>query len=245
MNPFLEIVLRAVGAFLAVLLITRIIGKSQIGQLTVTDFVNGIVIGSLAAAMAVDLRTPAVYYFLGVAVFSGLTLFLEWATMKSRPLRKVLEDEPTVLIHNGKILENKMHNLRYHVDDLMMQLRAKGVFNIADVEFAVLEPNGELSVQLKSQKRPVTPQDLNLPTNYEGLPSELIVDGTVIEQNLIQNNLDEEWLFRELEKQGVRSADEVLYASLDSAGNLYVDRREDDIDHYSDTTDKVPGKFPQ
>jgi len=245
LNPFLEIVLRAVGAFLAVLLITRLIGKSQIGQLTVTDFVNGIVIGSLAAALAIDLRTPAIYYFAGLAVFSGLTLVLEWATMKSRPLRKVLEDEPTVVIHNGKILETKMHNMRYHVDDLLMQLRAKAVFNIADVEFAVLEPNGELSVLLKSQKRPVTPEDLRLPTKYEGMPSELIVDGTVIEQNLIQNNLDEEWLYRELEKQGVRSVEEVLFASLDSSGNLYVDRRKDDIDHLSDTTDKVPGKFPQ
>jgi uncharacterized membrane protein YcaP (DUF421 family) len=245
LNPFLEIVLRAVGAFLAVLLITRLIGKSQIGQLTVTDFVNGIVIGSLAAALAIDLRTPAIYYFAGLAVFSGLTLVLEWATMKSRPLRKVLEDEPTVVIHNGKILETKMHNMRYHVDDLLMQLRAKAVFNIADVEFAVLEPNGELSVLLKSQKRPVTPEDLRLPTKYKGMPSELIVDGTVIEQNLIQNNLDEEWLYRELEKQGVRSVEEVLFASLDSSGNLYVDRRKDDIDHLSDTTDKVPGKFPQ
>jgi uncharacterized membrane protein YcaP (DUF421 family) len=245
LNPFLEIVLRAVGAFLAVLLITRLIGKSQIGQLTVTDFVNGIVIGSLAAALAIDLRTPAIYYFAGLAVFSGLTLVLEWATMKSRPLRKVLEDEPTVVIHNGKILETKMHNMRYHVDDLLMQLRAKAVFNIADVEFAVLEPNGELSVLLKSQKRPVTPEDLRLPTKYEGMPSELIVDGTVIEQNLIQNNLDEEWLYRELEKQGVRSVEEVLFAGLDSSGNLYVDRRKDDIDHLSDTTDKVPGKFPQ
>jgi uncharacterized membrane protein YcaP (DUF421 family) len=245
MNPFLEIILRALGAFLAVLLITRLIGKSQIGQLTVTDFVSGIVIGSLAAALAIDVRTPVLYYFTGLAVFSSLTLTLEWLTMKSRPLRKVLEDEPTVVIHNGKVLEGKMHRMRYHMDDLMMQLRAKGVFNIADVEFAVLEPNGELSVQLKSQKRPVTPADLNVPTRYEGMPSELIVDGTVIEQNLVQNNLDEEWLYRELEKRGVRSAQDVLYASLDSEGNLYVDLREDKIDHYTDPTDRMPGKIPQ
>jgi uncharacterized membrane protein YcaP (DUF421 family) len=245
MNPFLEIVIRAVGAFIAVILITRIVGKSQIGQLTVTDFVNGIVIGSIAAALAIDLRTPASFYFLALAVFSGLTLFLEWATMKSRPVRKILEDEPTIVVHNGKILETKMRNMRYHLDDLMMQLRGKGAFNIADVEFAVLEPNGEMSVLLKSQKRPVTPADLHLPTRYEGVPSELIMDGTVIEQNLVQNNLDEEWLYRELERQGVRSSEEVMYASLDSEGNLYVDLKEDAIDHYTDVTDKVTGKFPQ
>lgn len=245
MNPLLEIILRALGAFIAVILVTRLVGKSQMGQLTVTDFVNGIVVGSLAAALAVDVRTPAVYYFTGIAVFSSLTVGLEWLTMKSRPVRKILEDEPTIVIHNGKILENKMRNMRYHLDELMMQLRAKGAFNIADVEFAVLEPDGELSVQLKSQKRPVTAADLNIPTGYEGLPSELIMDGTVIEQNLVQNNLDEEWLFRELEKQGVRSAQDVMYASLDSGGNLYLDLREDAIDSYTDAADKMPGKIPQ
>ncbi len=245
MNPFLEILLRGLGAFLMVLIITRIVGKTQVGQLTVSDFINAIVIGSIAAAMVTDLRESVRYYAFGLALFGLLTVGAEYLAMKSRPARKLIEGEPTILIHNGKILEDNMKKLLYHLDDLMMQLREKNVFNIADVEYAIAEPNGALSVLLKTQKRPLTPQDLQLPTKYEGVPSELVVDGVVIQQNLKQNNLTEEWLYRELEKQGIKSVKEVAYASLDTNGNLYVDKRQDALGHVTDITDQLPGKMPQ
>lgn len=245
MNPFLEILLRGVGAFLMVLIITRIVGKTQVGQLTISDFINAIVIGSIAAAMVTDIKENAWYYTFGLALFGLLTVGAEYLAMKSRPARKLIEGEPTIVIHNGKILEDNMKKLLYHMDDLMMQLREKNVFNIADVEYAIAEPNGALSVLLKSQKRPLTPQDLQMPTKYEGVPSELVVDGVVIQQNLKQNNLTEEWLYRELEKQGIKSVKEVAYASLDTDGNLYVDKKQDALGHVTDITDRLPGKMPQ
>ncbi|MEW5762972.1 MAG: DUF421 domain-containing protein [Bacillota bacterium] len=245
MNPFLEIFLRALGAFVGVIVIARFIGKSQVGQLTISDWVNGIVIGSIAAGLAADIRTSPWYYVLGLVVFTGMTALVQYVGLKYRPARKLFEDEPTVIIHNGKILENNMARMRYNMDNLMMQLREKGYFNIGDVEFAVLEPNGELSVLPKSQKRPVTPADLNLPTQYEGMVTELVVDGVIIEQNLRQNNLNEEWLLGELQKQGVHSLNEVAYAGLDANGNLYVDRKQDTLEYVQDITDKIPGKMPQ
>jgi len=244
-NPFLEILLRGLGAFIMVLIITRIVGKTQVGQLTVSDFINAIVIGSIAAAMVTDIKENAWYYTFGLALFGLLTIGAEYLAMKSRPARKLIEGEPTIVIHNGKILEDNMKKLIYHMDDLMMQLREKNVFNIADVEYAIAEPNGALSVLLKTQKRPLTPQDLQIPTKYEGVPSELVVDGVVILQNLKQNNLTEEWLYRELEKQGVKSVQEVAYASLDTDGKLYVDKRQDTLGHVTDITDQLPGKMPQ
>lgn len=245
MNPFLEILLRGLGAFIMVLIITRIVGKTQVGQLTVSDFINAIVIGSIAAAMVTDIKENAWYYTFGLALFGLLTVGAEYLAVKSRPARKLIEGEPTIVIHNGKILEGNMKKLIYHMDDLMMQLREKNVFNIADVEYAIAEPNGALSVLLKSQKRPLTPQDLQVPTKYEGVPSELVVDGVVIQQNLKQNNLTEEWLYRELEKQGIKSVKEVAYASLDTDGNLYVDKKQDVLGHVTDITDRLPGKMPQ
>lgn len=245
MNPFLEILLRGLGAFLMVLMTTRIVGKTQVGQLTVSDFINAIVIGSIAAAMVTDLKENVSYYIFGLALFGLLTVGAEYLALKFRPARKLIEGEPTIVIHNGKILEDNMKKLIYHVDDLMMQLREKNVFNIADVEYAIAEPNGALSVLLKSQKRPLTPQDMQIPTKYEGVPSELIVDGVVIQQNLKQNNLTEEWLYRELEKQGVKSVKEVAYASLDTEGKLYVDKKQDTLGHVTDITDQLPGKMPQ
>ena len=111
------------------------------------------------------------------------------------------------------------------MENLLAQLREKNVFNIADVEFAVAETNGGLSVLMKSQRRPVTPRDLGIPTQYEGLPSEIIVDGLVVYQNLQQNNLDEQWLITELKNRGYNSPREIKYASLDVDGNLYIDER--------------------
>jgi len=245
MNPFLEIFLRATGAFIAVLFIARIIGKSQLGQLTISDWVNAIVMGSIAAGLAADLRTNPLYWLLGLCVFAGLTILVQYVGLKYRPARKMFEDEPTVVVHNGKILEKNMARMRYHMDNLMMQLREKGYFNIGDVEFAILEPNGELSVLPKSQKRPVTPADLKIPTQYEGVMSELVVDGVIIEQNLRQNKLNEEWLLGELQKQGIYSLSEVAYAGLDANGNLYVDRKQDNLEYVQDITDKIPGKMPQ
>lgn len=242
MNPYLAVIIRAIGAFLGVILITRLIGKSEIKQLTISDYVNGIVIGSIAATLATDLKTNPWYYVVGLVVFAGMTILVQYIGLKYRPARKLVGDEPTIVIHNGKILEQNMAVMRYNMDDLAMQLREKGAFNIADVEFAVVEPDGELSVLLKSQKRPLTPEDLGIPTKYEGIPSELVIDGVVIHQNLKQNNLTEEWLLGELQKQGITSLQEVSYASLDTEGKLYVDKKRDVMDHITDITDKPPRK---
>lgn len=244
-NPFLEILLRAVGAFAGVVLVTRLVGKSQVGQLTISDYVNGIVIGSIAAGLATDVKTSPWYYLLGLVVFTALTISTQWVGLKYRPARKFFGDEPTIVIHNGKILERNMRRMRYNVDDLMMQLREKGYFNIADVEFAVAEPNGSLSVLPKSDKKPVTPSDLGVPTKYEGIPSELIVDGVIIKQNLRQNNLTEEWLLKELERQGIYSVKDVIYAALDTEGRLYVDKKADELEHLTDISDKLPEEMGQ
>jgi len=242
MNPFLQILVRGLVAFLMLLLITRLAGKTQIGQLTAGNFIYAVVIGSIAAIMVTDLTGSIWYYIFAMGLFGLIASGMGFLTMKSRPARKVIEGEPAIVIHNGKILEDSMKKLFYNIDDLMMQLREKNVFNLGDVEFAICEPSGGLSVLLKSQKRPLTPQDMQIPTKYEGVPSELIVDGVVVQQNLKQNNLTEEWLYRELEKQGIKSVAEVMLAGLDSEGGLYVDKKQDDMPHVSDISDRLPGK---
>ncbi|ABO50655.1 protein of unknown function DUF421 [Desulforamulus reducens MI-1] len=229
MSPIWEIALRSIGAFFALLVITRIVGKEQLGQLTVSDFANAIAIGSIAASMATDHKENVNYYIIGIIIFGSLTYLTNLISLKYRPARKMLEGEPTVMIHNGKVLEKNMSKERYSMDNLTMQLREKNIFNIADVEFAVLEPNGRLSVLLKSNKQPLTASDLKISTNYIGIPSELIVDGKLIKQNLTQNNLSEQWLMDQLKKQGIHNVNEVTYASLDTSGNLFVDKKQDDL----------------
>lgn len=174
----LEVFLQTILAFMAIFFYTRILGKQQVGQLTFFEYINGITLGSIAAVLATDLGTNSTWYhFLGLTLFAALTWLFGFIAMKSRPARKLIAGEPTIVIHNGKILEQNMGKMRYNLDELTMQLREKNIFNIEDVEFAIMEPNGSLSFLPKSQKRPLTPSDLNMPTGYEGVATELVVDG--------------------------------------------------------------------
>lgn len=234
----LEVFLQTLLAFAAILFYTRILGKEQVGQLTYFEYVTGITFGSIAAVLATDIGTQrSVLHFSGLTFFAALTFVVEYISLKSRLARKVLSGEPTILVHNGKILEDNFRKMRYNIDELNMQLRGKGIFNLQDVEYAILEPNGMLSVLPKSQKRNVTPEDLKIPTSYEGLQTELVVDGEIIFQNLRQLNLDENWLFKKLADYGVRDINDVSFAALDTKGQLYVDLKKDDLTTPVDISD--------
>lgn len=241
MTGIIEVTLQTVLAFTAILVYTRILGKQQIGQLTFFEYITGITFGSIAGVLATDIGPQKTWlHFIGLTIFATLTYLLGWISLMSRPARKIIGGEPTVLVHNGMILEENMRKMRYNLDELQMQLREKNIFNIGDVEYALLEPNGNLAVLPKSQKRPLTPADLGIPTTYEGLQTELVMDGEVIHQNLQQMGLDEQWLQQELLKRGITDLNEVVYAALDSNGSLYLDVKKDQIGTISDITD-MPG----
>ena len=237
MEKYLFGALKAVIAFVVVLLMARWLNKEQLSQLTFYDWIVSITIGSIAANLATDPEGRTLEHVVVLVVFSAAAYLTGMITEKSRPLRKLIEGEPTVVIHNGRILEHNMAKLHYNLDNLLSQLRDKNVFNIEDVEFALLEGNGGLSVLLKSQKRPVTPADLNIPTSYEGISSEIIVDGQVIYQNLKQNQLDEQWLIAELKKRGYNSPRDIVFASLSSDGQLYIDDKRDKSQYMVDVSD--------
>ncbi len=233
-----EGIFRAIFAFIVLLVLVRITGKQPYSHLTFFDYVAGITIGGMGALMAAGLNINIWGIFSALLTFVVLLIINGYLALESRPLRKLLRGEPAVVVHNGKILEGNMAQMRYSVDDLMAQLREKGFFNIADVEYAVLETDGQLSVLSKSQNRPVTPKDLNMSTNYEGISTELVVDGKVVEQNLAQNKLSLQWLEDQLKLQGIYNIGEVSYASLSTDGKLYIDKKQDTLDNVTDVSDK-------
>lgn len=234
---YINIIIRTVIAFFTILVITRVLEKEQLSQLTYYEYITGITIGSLAGALAIDTLLSPWVIFVSLVTFAALTYLMGYVSLKSRVARKLLEGEPTIVVQNGKIMEKNMGRLRYNVDDLLMQLREKGVFDISEVEFAVLEPNGQLSILLKSHKKPVTREDIQVSGQYEGISSELIVDGEIVYQNLQQNNLDEAWLINELRKQGINSPKQVMLASLGTQGNLYIDKKRDELTHDTQVQD--------
>lgn len=221
-----ELFYRTIFLYLAVLTATRIMGKREVGQLSAFDLVVAIMIADLAAMSMEQIDLPLYIGLIPIFTLVALEIILSWLTLKSHTLRGIVDGFPSIVIANGKIKEKELRKQRYNVSDLLGQLREKDVANIADVQYAVLETSGELSVMLKADKRPVTPEDLSIPVQYEGLPTPLIFDGRIHWRNMDQLRLDENWLRAELKKYGIAGPREVLYASLDSRGNLYVSEKE-------------------
>lgn len=221
-----ELFYRTVFLYLAVLVAVRIMGKREVGQLSAFDLVVAIMIAELAAMSMEKIDIPLYEGLIPIFTLVFLEIFLSYLSLKSHTIRGLVDGAPTIVIANGKIMEKDLRKLRYNVSDLLGQLREKDVANIADVQYAVLETSGELSVLLKSGKRPVTPEDLGLPVKEVGIPTPLIFDGRIHFRNLQNLGLDKSWLEEEIRKKGVACIEDVLYASLDTSGHLYVSEKE-------------------
>ncbi|SKC66059.1 DUF421 domain-containing protein [Maledivibacter halophilus] len=219
----LIIVPRTVLALIFLFISTKILTKRSLSKLTHFDYLAIATLGTVAGNLAFNLKIRIINFIISMIVITLIIYLVSYLSLKSRLLRKHLAGEPTILIKNGKILENNMSKLKYSYDYLIQQLREKKVFDISHVEFAIFEPNGELSVQLKSQNRPLTPRDLNIQTDYEGLATEIILDGKLIENSLKLNSLTKHWLKDELKKRGIKDIKEVAFAALATNGNLYID----------------------
>ncbi len=199
-------------------------GREQISQLTFFDYVVGITIGSIAATLTTTFQDPLLPGLLGMLIWAMLPILTGFITLKWVPARKIIEGEPLTVIQNGKLDEETMAKQRLNYDDLIMLLREKKIFNISEVENAVYERNGELSVQLKSQFRSVRPADLSMSTQFEGLPTTLVEGGVLIENRLKEVSLSKDWLLKKLQAEyGVNSLNQVSIAQLDTQGNLYAD----------------------
>ncbi|MEW6723537.1 MAG: DUF421 domain-containing protein [Bacillota bacterium] len=240
MNESLVVAVRAVIAFFSLLIFTRLLGKQQISQLNFFDYVLGITIGSIAATLTTDLSTRPWPQLVGLMVWTGAVLAMELITMKWRFAAKYIDGEPTILIMNGKIMEDAMRKLRYRASNLMGELRVNGVFDLNQVAFAVLETNGQLSVLKKSECQPLTPRDMDMTTSPDGMSIEVIYDGIVVEQNLKQANVNRRWLDAQLKARKINSSSEVFLATVDASGNLYVDTYQDRLKQMVDISD-FPG----
>lgn len=221
--------LRTIILFILVIIIMRLMGKRQIGQLQPFEFAIAIMVSELAAIPMQNTGIPLLNGVIPILTLMILQLLISIFSMKSKVFSKLVDGTPSVLIENGKIVEKNLSRELYTINDLIEQLRIKNIPNIADVEFAILETNGQLSIIPKSQKRPVTPEDLNLNTSYEGLPLNIVVDGKPNNKALYAAKLDDVWLSQELSKIGVNDAGKILIASLDTKGNLFYQKKKQDL----------------
>jgi uncharacterized membrane protein YcaP (DUF421 family) len=225
----LEMIYRTTGAFVALLILARFLGKKQLSQLTFFHYITGIAFGSIAAEIAGQTDVKFMEGLTALIWWALLTMLASYISLKSSNLRIVLDDQPSIVIKEGAIMENAMKKEKLHVNDLMMMLREQSIFTLQDVHYAILETNGQLSVMKKITQQGATKQDVKASTTApKYLPTELISDGKVMEKNLTELSLTEEWLMQELRKKGVESAEQVFIAQVQDDGTLFVELKNPD-----------------
>ncbi|OEF97389.1 DUF421 domain-containing protein [Desulfuribacillus alkaliarsenatis] len=231
-----QAIINPIIVFFVLIILARLIGKKLIGQLTFFDFVSGITLGTIGGAF-VTTEVEGNFVLLSAVVFSLMVMLIGYITLKNVTARKLLEGEPVIVVQNGKILEKNMSDNRYNEDELLMQLREKGVFDISEVEHAILEPYGRLSIIKKSEYRAVARKDLELPREYKGITTELIRDGRIQKLNLQGLNKNYEWLYNQLMEKGVTKVEDVFLATFSADGKLYIDLRDDKLKDVKRTED--------
>ncbi|WP_412761135.1 DUF421 domain-containing protein [Priestia megaterium] len=208
----LIMVARTVLLYVVVLIIFRVMGKREIGELSILDLVVFIMIAEMAVMAIENPKDPLLYSILPMLTLLIIQIGLAIWSLKSNRMRNFIDGKPSIIIENGKINEHEMKRQRYNFNDLLVQLRDKNIKNVADVEFAILESSGRLSVFEKDQQS-VEKGNLNLP---------FIIDGIIQEEHLLHEHKTTEWLKTELQKLGYSNLDKISYCSYDN-GKFFVD----------------------
>lgn len=222
MENFLSYTFRVIAIFFFTYLSARALSKKAIAEMTSYEMAGIILLSTVAAEPLVTKVTTKALWGTGLLVF---LIFLTSRLSLIQRLTPILEHTPTVVIKNGQLDMNALKHNTLSINQLMGLLRQKGYDKVTDVEYAIFEPQGNLSAFPKSQNRPLQPSDLNIATKYEGLTIPLIIDGSIMDKNLAHVNLDETWLLYELSKKGINDyKNQVSLAQLDTQGNLLVSR---------------------
>lgn len=217
------IIIKPTIAFVLLLIFARLLGKKQMSQMTFFNYVTGITIGSLAANIITFDDQTIWHEVVGLIWWCFLTALLAYITLKSEMLRNIIDGQPDILIKKGKIQEKMLKKTRVSMEEVTMMLREQAIFSIKDVEYAILEPNGQLSVLKKQELLNVTKKDLKIPTSTpKYLPAQIITDGKILFKNLTNYGLDTDWVKKKLISQKINDIDDVFYAEIQEDGSLYA-----------------------
>ena len=216
---------RAIILYIIVLIVMRLMGKREIGQLQPFELVISIMIADLASTPMTDVGTPITNGIIPILGLLVMHLVISVINMKSIRGREIICGRPTILIYRGKIDEKALKKERFTINELEERIRGSNVYSLGDVEYAILETSGQVTVIQKPEKRTTTPQDFNITPEYEGIPYDLVVDGRVMEVNLKAIGKDLNWLNQQLKKFKIKP-DEALIVTLDGKGEFFCQKKE-------------------
>ncbi len=221
-----EALLSTTASFIVLLLLTRLLGKKQMSQLTFFNYITGITIGSIAANIVTLEGKDFAETISSLIWWCLLTYIVDFVVIKVPKARVLLDGEPSIVIKKGEIQYETLKNLRLDIDNLLTLMREKDVFTITDIDYGIIEPNGELTIMKKPDKQTVTKKDLNIIPNPQlFMPTQIIISGLIVKTNMKELNLSYDWLYEQLHNNGVDKVSDVLYAELQPNGSLYIDKK--------------------
>ncbi|MGI6120249.1 MAG: DUF421 domain-containing protein [Desulfosporosinus sp.] len=228
MQEQLYVIIRSLSLFILIWLSLRLIGKRNISRVKPLNFISYIVFAFVAALMSLNLIN-LISGFIVILTWLALPIIIDYLSIKSKLIHQLINGKETVLIKHGKIMEENLLQVRMTAEDLLSELRSKNIFNLTDVEFAVMETNGEINAYLKSDKKPVTAHDIGQKTAPQAEPQTVIIDGNILHEPLFSLGLNQEWLKAELDKMGV-ALENVFLGQVDSSGDLFLDLFDDAVE---------------
>lgn len=215
----LNVILTALLSAAALFVIAKVMGHKQMSQLDFFDYITGITIGSIAAELATELEKPW-KPLIAMVVYGVVAFMLSVLTSKLPKIRKYINGTPTIIMNNGKLYRNNMKKAKLDLSEFMLMCRQEGYFNLNDIQTAIFEYNGRLTILPVSTKRPMNPSDMDLLPQPEYICTEVIMDGKILEENLKRMGLSSNWLQKQLEKQGYHSAAQIFLGICDDNNKL-------------------------
>lgn len=215
----IKILLTSVSSVAALFVIAKFMGHKQMAQLDFFDYINGITIGSIAAEMATNLEEPW-KPFLAMIIYGGISIILSIITNKLPRTRKFINGTPTIILDNGKLYRKNMKKAKLDLSEFMVLCRQEGYFNINEIQTAIFEHNGRITILPKSDFRPICADDFKIELKPEFFFTEVIMDGRILDENLKRRGLDRVWLNRNLKEQGYKSEKEIYLGICDNENTL-------------------------
>lgn len=217
----LDVFFRAIVSLVTLFFVTKLLGKKQVSQLSLFDYVIGISIGNFAAEMTINTDSPYLNGTVAVIFFGVIAYFISKLTMKSIKLRRFFTGVPTVIIEKGEIIEENLKKVNFDLNDFLQECRSGGYFNIDDIYYAIMEANGRISFLPKAGSSPVTNENMNLKIKQDGLCANVIIDSHIMEKNLKNINKDTKWLEKKLKEKNVK-LNNVFLATVDVNEKLFI-----------------------
>lgn len=218
-------IIKCILIYVLAVILSKLIGIKIISQMNFFDFIMAVSVGSMIAKIIIDKDHVVFSGIIALVTFTLLTIATSYLNLKSYTARRIINAKTLILIENGRIIDKNMKRLRITVNELMMKLREKDVFNLEDVQFAIMEGNGQLSVLIKANKKPITPYDVDLKVKSPSLINDIIINGKIIDKNLQIAGINKKWLQSELKKKSINNIENVFYAGVDQNKKIIISEK--------------------